>query len=99
MTKEGFVEDAKTKLADAAAVGAEGVKAVGGEALAAAATAAAGVVLDRGSQALGAGQQEAAEAIPQMRAPWPERDQMARRPARGAAPKKGQAARSGTKAS
>src|SRR3954454_25111095 len=83
MTKEGFVEDAKNKLADAAKVGAEGVKAVGSEALTAAATAAAGVVLHGVSQALGAGQQKAQEAIPQMQAPSPDRDELARRPARG----------------
>src|SRR3954469_10322314 len=99
MTKEGLVEDAKNKLADAAKVGAQGVKAVGREALTAAATAAAGVVLDRVSQALGAGQQKAEEAIPQMEARSPDQDQMARRPARGVAPKKAQAARSSTKSS
>ena len=68
MTKKGLVEEAKDTLVDAAKVGAQGVKSVGSEALGAAATAAAGVVLGRVSQALGAGQEKVEEAVPQFRA-------------------------------
>ena len=69
MAKKSLVGDAKDTLADAARVGAEGVKAVGREALGAAAAAATGVVLKRASQALGAGQQKMDEAIPASRVP------------------------------
>ena len=68
MSKKGLVEEAKDTLVDAAKVGAQGVKSVGSEALGAAATAAAGVVLGRVSQALGAGQEKVEEAVPPFRA-------------------------------
>ena len=64
MTKKGLVEEAKDTLVDAAKVGAQGVKSVGSEALGAAATAAAGVVLGRVSQALGAGRKRSKKQCP-----------------------------------
>ena len=79
MTKKGLVEEAKDTLVDAAKVGAQGVKSVGSEALGAAATAAAGVVLGRVSQALGAGQEKVEEAVPPFRAAAGDKVKMADR--------------------
>ena len=94
MTKKGLVEDAKHKLVDAAKVGAEGVKTVGSEALTAAATAAAGVVLERVSQALGAGQQKVEEIIPPTQQALRDASETKVRTRRSSVPKKRQAAKS-----
>jgi ribonuclease E len=62
MAKESLVRDAQNKLVDAAKTGAEGVKSVAADALGAAATAAAtaaaGVVLEHVADALGAGKKK-----------------------------------------
>ncbi|MDB5601316.1 MAG: hypothetical protein JWN71_3360 [Xanthobacteraceae bacterium] len=55
MAKDSMVTDAKNTVVEAAKAGAEGMKTVAGEALGAAAVAAAGVMLDHVSKALSQG--------------------------------------------
>ena len=64
MAKFSMMTDAKETIVDAAKAGAEGVKTVAGEALGAAAAAAAGVVLEHMSNALAAGDAKIQEATP-----------------------------------
>lgn len=58
MAKNSIMTDAKDTMVEAAKSGAEGMKTVAGEALGAAAVAAAGVVLDHMSKALSQGAQQ-----------------------------------------
>jgi hypothetical protein len=64
MVKKSMVIEARDTIVDAAKASAEGVKAVAGDALGAAAVAAAGVVLQRASDALQAKGKELADARP-----------------------------------
>lgn len=66
MAKNSIMTDAKDTMVEAAKSGAEGMKTVAGEALGAAAVAAAGVVLDHVSKALSAGAQEVEANKPAM---------------------------------
>lgn len=61
MGKRGILDAAQKTVVKAAKVGAEGAKDVATDALGAAASAAAGVVLGRVSEALGSGQKEVDE--------------------------------------
>jgi hypothetical protein len=97
MTKKGLVEDAKNTLVDAAKVGAEGVKTVGSEALSAAAAAAAGVVLERVSQALGAGQKKVDETVQPMQPAPGDTDDASGPARRGSVRKKRQVAKARSK--
>jgi hypothetical protein len=67
MGKRGILDAAQKTVVKAAKVGAEGAKDVATDALGAAASAAAGVVLGRVSEALGSGQKEVDEALPEER--------------------------------
>jgi hypothetical protein len=64
MAKQNMLNVAQKKVVEAAKTGAEGVKNVAGDALGAAASAAAGVVIERVSEALGSGQKKLREAVP-----------------------------------
>lgn len=66
MAKRTILDAAQQTVVKAAKVGAEGVKDVATDALGAAASAAAGVVLGRVSDALGSGQKKADEAAPRV---------------------------------
>jgi hypothetical protein len=66
MAKNSIMTDAKDTMVEAAKSGAEGMKTVAGEALGAAAVAAAGVVLDHVSKALGQGAQDVEANKPAM---------------------------------
>ena len=64
MAKKGMLDAAQKTVVGAAKLGARGVKSVAGDALGAAASAAAGVVLDRVSEALGSGQNKLESMTP-----------------------------------
>ena len=64
MAKNRMITDAKETIVDAAKTGAEGIKETAGEALGAAAAAAAGVVLQRVSSALATGETKVTAATP-----------------------------------
>lgn len=64
MAKNSIMTDAKDTMVEAAKSGAEGMKTVAGEALGAAAVAAAGVVLDHVSKALSQGSQQVETSKP-----------------------------------
>ena len=64
MAKQKMLDTAQKKVVKAVKTGAEGVKSVAGDALGAAASAAAGVVLERFSEALGSGQNNLKNAVP-----------------------------------
>jgi hypothetical protein len=64
---KGILDTAQNTVVKAAKVGAEGAKDVATDALSAAASAAAGVVLGRVSEALGSGQKKVDEALPEPR--------------------------------
>lgn len=64
MAKDSIMTDAKDTMVEAAKSGAEGMKTVAGEALGAAAVAAAGVVLDHVSKALSQGAQQVETSKP-----------------------------------
>jgi hypothetical protein len=64
MAKQKMLDTAQKKVVEAVKTGAEGVKSVAGDALGAAASAAAGVVLERFSEALGSGQSNLKNAGP-----------------------------------
>src|SRR5688500_3864313 len=66
MAKNSIMTDAKDTMVEAAKSGAEGMKTVAGEALGAAAVAAAGVVLDHVSKALNQGAQDVEANKPAM---------------------------------
>jgi hypothetical protein len=66
MAKKGVLDSTQKTVVKAAKVGARGVKDVATDALGAAASAAAGVVLGRVSEALGSGQRKADEAAPRV---------------------------------
>jgi hypothetical protein len=66
MAKRTLLDAAQKTVVKAAKVGAEGVKDVATDALGAAASAAAGVVLGRVSDVLGSGQKKADEAAPRV---------------------------------
>ena len=67
MARKGILDTSKRTVVKAAKVGAEGVKDVASDALGAAASAAAGVVLERVSKALSSGQKKADEVAPRAR--------------------------------
>ena len=64
MAKKGMLDAAQKTVVGAAKLGARGVKSVASDALGAAASAAAGVVLDRVSEALGSGQNKLENMTP-----------------------------------
>jgi hypothetical protein len=64
MAKKSMMSEAQDTIVDAAKTGAQGVKTVASDALGAAAAAAAGVVLDSVSKALGTGQKKVEDAAP-----------------------------------
>jgi hypothetical protein len=64
MQKKGPLEEVQTSLVDAAKTSTEGVRTLAGEALGAAAAAAAGVVMNRVAQVLGKGEQTVTDTAP-----------------------------------
>ena len=64
MAKKGMLDTAQKTVVGAAKLGARGVKSVASDALGAATSAAAGVVLDRVSEALGSGQDKLERMTP-----------------------------------
>lgn len=86
MSKKSKLTKAQETIAQAAKAGAAGAKDVASDALGAAATAAAGVVLQRVSQTLAGGQQKVEQALPADQpamAGRPKRRRMAARPTSG----------------